>query len=118
MATQSIPIIEMKGCLLVSIQHELDDVEALQLQNDILNKLKVSGAGGLILDLSGVEVVDSFIARVFDDIARAAFALGAISFIAGFQPSVAMTLVDMGIELNHIKTVLTLDDALKILAGN
>ncbi|MBI5546983.1 MAG: STAS domain-containing protein [Deltaproteobacteria bacterium] len=115
METERIPLLEMNGNLLVSIQRELSDVDALTLQNDILQRLRESGSRGVLLDVSGIEVVDSFIARVFNDIGCAAAALGAQAVLVGLRPAVAVTLVEMDVELGRIRTALTLERALALL---
>jgi rsbT antagonist protein RsbS len=107
-----IPIIEMKGQLLVSVQRELTDVDALALQDDILLRLRETGAHGVILDVSGVEIVDSYIARVFNDVGTSAASMGARTVLVGLRPAVAMTLVEMDVELTRVRSELTLDRAL------
>jgi len=112
---ERIPIIEMQGQLLVSVQRELSDVDALALQDDILERLRDTGAHGVILDVTGVEVVDSYIGRVLNDVGHSAASMGADTVLVGLRPAVALTLVDMGVELNRLKAELTLDRALERL---
>jgi rsbT antagonist protein RsbS len=114
---ERIPIIEMRGQLLVSVQRELSDVDALALQDDILARLRETSAKGVILDVTGVEIVDSYIARVFNDIGSSASSMGAQTVLVGLRPAVAMTLVEMGVELNRVFAELTLDRALERLEG-
>jgi rsbT antagonist protein RsbS len=112
---ERVPIIETRGRLLVSVQKELSDVEALRLQDDILGRLRESPCDGVILDVSGVEVVDSYIARLFNDIGQSARSMGARTVLVGLRPAVAMTLVEMDVELTRVRTELDLDRALEYL---
>ena len=112
---ERIPIIEMRGQLLVSVQRELSDVDAVALQDDILARLRETGAGGVILDVTGMEIVDSYIARVFNDVGSSAASMGARTVLVGLRPAVAMTLVEMDVELTRVRSELTLDRALTYL---
>ena len=115
MNSDPIPIAEVRGQLLISVQRELSDVDAVRLQQDILDRLRATGASGVVLDLSGVEVVDSYIARVFNDIGTAATTMGALAVLVGLRPAVALTLVEMDVELTSLRSELTLDRALETL---
>ncbi|HEY3446535.1 MAG TPA: STAS domain-containing protein [Myxococcales bacterium] len=112
---ERIPIIEMRGQLLVSVQRELNDVDAVALQDDILARLRETGARGVILDVTGMEIVDSYIARVFNDVGSSAASMGARTVLVGLRPAVAMTLVEMDVELTRVRSELTLDRALSFL---
>lgn len=115
---ERIPIIEVGGQLLISVQRELNDVDAVALQNDILSRLRESDARGVLLDVSGVDVVDSYIARVFNDIGSSTTSMGATTILVGLRPGVAMTLVEMGVELSRVRSALTLDLAMAMLRGD
>ncbi len=112
---QQIPIIQIRNCLLVSIQTELHDRLALDLQESLMEKVRVTDAKGVILDVSAVEVIDSYITRILNDIGKSVRFMGAVCYIVGIRPAVAMTLIEMGVELDSVNTALTLDLALEKL---
>jgi rsbT antagonist protein RsbS len=97
---------------LVSIQIELHDRLALDLQAALMERVRESGAKGVVLDVSGVEIIDSYITRILNDIGRSVRFMGADCFLFGVRPAVAMTLVEMGVELDAVETALNLDLAL------
>lgn len=103
------------GCLIVSIQTELYDEVMYQIQRDVLTKISESGVRGLVLDVSMVEIMDSFIAQTFADTARMAAMLGTQTVLAGIRPAVASALTDLGISLTGIHTALTPELALQLL---
>ncbi len=109
---QSVPIIQIRNCLLVSIQIELHDRLALDLQAALMERVRESGAKGVVLDVSGVEIIDSYITRILNDIGRSVRFMGADCYLVGVRPAVAMTLVEMGVELDAVETALNLDLAL------
>lgn len=110
-----IPILKLKDYLLVSVQIELDDQTALQFQEDILNKIHEVGSRGVVIDLTSVDFIDSFIAKVLGDVVDMSNLLGAKVVITGIRPAVAITLVDMGILLNGVPTALDLEQGLEKL---
>jgi rsbT antagonist protein RsbS len=110
-----IPILKLKDYLLVSVQIELDDQTALQFQEDILNKIHEVGTRGVVIDLTSVDFIDSFIAKVLGDVVDMANLMGAKVVLTGIQPAVAITLVDMGILLNGVPTALDLEQGLEKL---
>jgi rsbT antagonist protein RsbS len=112
---QTIPIIQIRSCLLVSIQTELHDRLALELQESIMERVRLTDAKGVILDVSAVEVIDSYITRILNDIGKSVRFMGAVCYIVGIRPAVAMTLIEMGVELDSVNTALTLDLALEKL---
>ncbi|MGW0204813.1 STAS domain-containing protein [Streptomyces sp. NPDC003233] len=112
-----VPVLALGGTLLVSLQGELHDGMAEQLQQDISHRIAGSGATGLIIDISGVEVVDSFLGRILAEIAASASLLAARTVVAGMRPAVAITLVELGLTLPGLTTALDVDRALEILAG-
>ncbi|HEV7669309.1 MAG TPA: STAS domain-containing protein [Thermoanaerobaculia bacterium] len=109
---QAVPIIQIRNCLLVSIQIELHDRLALDLQAALMDRVRESGAKGVVLDVSGVEIIDSYITRILNDIGRSVRFMGAECYLVGVRPAVAMTLVEMGVELDALHTALNLDLAL------
>jgi len=112
---QELAIIQIKNCLLVSIQTELHDRLALNLQAAIMERVRAVGAKGIILDVSAVEIIDSYITRILNDIGKSVRYMGAECFIVGIRPAVAMTLIEMGVELDSVNTALNLDLALEKL---
>lgn len=117
----NIPILKLQDCLIVSIQSELDDPTAMQFQTDLLQKLSEVKVRGLVIDLSCIEFIDSFIARILGDIIRMTSLMGTKVTITGIQPSIAITLVELGIYLKDVITALDLEGGLtklqKVLGG-
>jgi rsbT antagonist protein RsbS len=112
---QELPIIQIRNCLLVSIQTELHDHLALNLQEALMERVREVGARGVILDVSAVEIIDSYITRILNDIGKSVRYMGASCYIVGIRPAVAMTLIEMGVELDSVNTALNLDAALEKL---
>ncbi|MEE3326106.1 MAG: STAS domain-containing protein [Myxococcota bacterium] len=106
-----IPILKLKDTLLVSIQMDLSDDDALQFQEDLVGQTRDSLAAGVVIDITALEVVDSFMARVLNDTANMVRLVGAETVICGMQPAVALTLTEMGRELVGVETALNLDQA-------
>lgn len=103
---ERIPILQMGEFLLVTIQFDLHDRLAMNLQEDLGRRLSQSKAQGVLIDISGLNIVDSFIARVLANIAQMAQVLGAQTVLVGMRPAVAITLVEMGVQLPRILTAL------------
>lgn len=114
--TTKIPIIKLYDNLIVSIQVDLSDDVVLQLKEDIVNTIIHTEATGLVLDVSGIDLMDSFITRAINDIGKAARLMGVESVVAGLSPMIAMTLVEMGMHFEGVKPVLNLEAALEHLA--
>lgn len=112
-----IPILRMGKCLLVTIQVDLQDQTALALQDDLSAKIDQVGASGVIIDISALEIVDSFIGRMLAGISGIASVLGATTVVVGMQPAVAITLVELGLSLQGVKTALNVERGMKILAA-
>lgn len=108
----SIPILKLHNYLLISIQTEIDDNTAIQFQEDLLNKIHKSGATGVIIDLTSVEIVDSFIAKVLGDVVTMSDLMGARVVLTGIQPAVAITLIDLGIHMRDVPTALNIEQGL------
>lgn len=111
----SIPILKLNDCLIVSIQIELDDPTALQFQKDLLKKIHETGARGVVIDLTSIDFIDSFIARIIGDIIKMTALMGAKVAITGIRPSIAITLVELGIYLKQVITALDLESGLEKL---
>ena len=104
-----------RGCLIVPIQIELYDEIILQIQKDILERVKETGVKGVIIDVSGVEIIDSFLAQAIYDTVRMASMLGAATVLTGLKPGVAASIVDLDIEFKDIQTAMNLEAGFKIL---
>ncbi|MBN2378566.1 STAS domain-containing protein [candidate division WOR-3 bacterium] len=111
----SIPILKLKEFLIVSIQTDLHDRMAEQLQYSILHRISETGAKGVLIDISALEMVDSFIGRTLADTAKMASTLDADIIIVGMQPAVAITLVELGLSLGDVKTAISLDEGYGLL---
>lgn len=112
---QRIPILRMGRCLLVTIQVDLQDQTALALQDDLSAKIDQIGATGVVIDISALEIVDSFIGRMLAGISGIARVLGAATVVVGMQPAVAITLVELGLSLDGVKTALNVERGLQLL---
>ena len=106
-----IPILKLKQLLLTSIQTDLSDDDALQFQHDLTERTRESGVAGVVIDITALDVVDSFMARVLNDTANMVRLVGAETVVCGMQPAVALTLIEMGRELVGVNTALNLDQA-------
>ena len=104
-----VPVIRIGGILIATVQEELFDSDALELQANLNELLERTGAGGVLIDLSVVETVDSFLGRVIGEIAVGSRLMGAQTVVVGIQPSVALTLVELGVKLTGVRTVLSAD---------
>ena len=116
-ALNKIPIIQLKENLMISIQDDIYDEMVISLQNDILDNIRKKGSKGLIIDISALNIVDSFIGRTLGNIASMAKLMGARTVLVGVQPEVAITMVELGLELGNISTAKDVDKALKVI-GN
>ena len=112
---QRIPILQMGKCLLVTIQVDLQDQTALALQDDLSAKIEATGAHGVLIDISALEIVDSFIGRMLAGISSIARVLDATTVVVGMQPAVAITLVELGLSLEGVRTALNVERGMKML---
>ena len=110
-----IPILQVGDCLLVSIQIDMHDRLALALQDDLTSKIVQTQARGVMIDISALAFVDSFLGRMLNNIAAMARVLDAVTVIVGMQPAVAITLVELGLTLSGIKTALNVDKGLALI---
>ncbi|RYG95356.1 MAG: STAS domain-containing protein, partial [Alphaproteobacteria bacterium] len=99
-----IPILRMGDILLVSIQVDMHDQLALKLQDDLTNRIVDTGAKGVLVDISSLDIVDSFIGRTLNNISSMARILDAHTVVVGMQPAVAITLVELGLSMQGIRT--------------
>lgn len=111
----SIPILRVGDTLLVTVQTELHDAVAETFQEDLLAAIERTGAAGLLIDLTGLDIVDSYVARVLADTAKMARLMGTETVIVGIRPEVAATLVRMGYTMPGVRTALNVDEGLAML---
>lgn len=112
---ERIPVLRMGSLLLVTIQVDMHDKLALQLQDDITERIADFGATGVLIDISSLEIVDSFIGRMLANIAAMSRVLGAESVVVGMQPAVAITLVELGMSLPGVRTALSVEAGMELL---
>lgn len=112
---ERIPILQMDEFLLVTIQVDLHDRLAMTLQDDLTAKIEKTGAKGLLIDISALEIVDSFIGRMINNISSMATILDAQTVVVGMQPAVAITLVELGLSLQGVQTALNVGRGMKLL---
>lgn len=112
---ERIPILRMGDFLLVTIQVDMHDRVALALQDDLTNRIVKNHARGVLIDISALDIVDSFIGRTLANIASMARILDAQTVLVGMQPAVAITLVELGISLPNIRTALNVEKGVSLL---
>lgn len=113
--TDGVPVLKIGSTLLVSIQVDLQDDTALQLQEDLAKRITETGARGVIIDISGLEIVDSFIGRMLASAASISHVLDATTVVVGMRPAVAITMVELGLSLGDVRTALDVERALALL---
>jgi len=112
-----VPILKIGEVLLVSIQVDLEDQMAVQLQEDVAERVVATGAHGVIIDITALDIVDSFVGRMLSTIAAISRVLDADTVVVGMRPAVAITLVELGLSLNGVRTALDVERGMAILAG-
>jgi rsbT antagonist protein RsbS len=111
-----IPILQMGSTLLVTIQVDMQDQMALALQDDLANKISNTGAKGVLIDISALEIVDSFVGRMLASISGISRIMDATTVVVGMQPAVAITLVELGLSLEGVRTALNVERGIELLA--
>jgi rsbT antagonist protein RsbS len=112
---ERIPILKMGDFLLVSIQVDMHDRLALTLQDDLTERIVQTNPKGVLIDISSLDIVDSFIGRMFGNIAAMARVLDAETVVVGMQPAVAITLVELGLSLSGVRTALNVEKGMALL---
>jgi rsbT antagonist protein RsbS len=112
-----VPILKIGEVLFVSIQIDLQDDSVVQLQEDLADQLSVTGARGVIIDITAVEVVDSFIGRMLSMIGSISRLFDAETVLVGMRPAVAITLTELGLSLHGVRTALNAEKGLRLLSG-
>jgi rsbT antagonist protein RsbS len=113
-----IPILRMGDFLLVTIQVDMHDRLAVMLQEDLTSRIEQTGAKGVLIDISALDLVDSFIGRMISNTAAMARVLDAQTVVVGMQPAVAITLVELGLTLTGVKTALNVEKGMALLGKN
>ena len=114
---ERIPILRIGDILLVSIQVDLQDRIAMQLQEDLAEHIVTTSAKGVLIDISALEIVDSFVGRMINTVASVSRVLDAETVVVGMRPAVAITLVELGLSLPGVRTALDLNRGLAMLAA-
>ena len=112
---ERIPILKMGGYLLVTIQVDMHDRLAMTLQDDLTSRIVETRAKGVLIDISALEIVDSFIGRTLADIAAMSRVLDAETVVVGMRPAVAITLVELGLSLTGVRTALNVERGMDLL---
>ena len=113
---ERIPILKLGDCLLVSIQVDMHDRLAMQLQDDLTSRIAATAARGVLIDISALEMVDSFIGRMLGNIAAMSRVLDAVTVVVGMRPAVAITLVELGMSLPGVRTALNVERGMDLLS--
>lgn len=116
MSQEIVPLIRLRENLLVSLQGDLDDASVLRLEDQITREVTATRSRGVLLDVGGLSIVDSFIARVIARIALMVRLLGADAVVVGIQPAVAITLVELGVDMKHVHTALNAGKGMDLLS--
>jgi len=112
---ERIPILKMGDCLLVTIQVDMHDRLATTLQDDLTERIVAARARGVLIDISALEIVDSFIGRTLGNIAAMSRVLDARTVVVGMQPAVAITLVELGLALPGVSTALNVEKGMALI---
>ncbi len=112
---ERIPILKLGKALIVTIQVDMHDRLAVALEEDLTNRIVATGARGVLIDISALEIVDSFIGRMLDNIAAVARVLDAETVVVGMRPAVAITLVELGLSLNGVRTALNVERGMALI---
>lgn len=114
---ERIPILRMGDLLLVTVQVDMHDRVAMTLQDDLTEQIQRTGAKGVLIDISALDMVDSFIGRMISNLSNMSSILDAHTVVVGMRPAVAITLVELGLSLQGVATALDVDRGMKLLRG-
>lgn len=114
---ERIPILKMGHCLLVIIQVDMHDSLVMALQEDLTDRIAATRARGVLIDISSLEIVDSFIGRMLDQISAMSRILDAETVVVGMRPAVAITLVELGLAMKGVKTALNVERGIELIRG-
>jgi rsbT antagonist protein RsbS len=114
---ERIPILKMGDCLLVTVQVEMDDRLAMALRDDLTERITRDRARGVLVDISALDMVDSFIGRMLSDLASMANVLDAVTVVVGMRPAVAITLVELGLNMGSVRTALNVEKGMQLIRG-
>ncbi len=115
---ERVPILKIGDILLVSIQVDMSDQTAIQLQEDLAERIVATGCHGVIIDITALDIVDSFVGRMLSTIASISKVLDAETVVVGMRPAVAITLVELGLSLNGIRTALNVERGMELIAAS
>ncbi len=115
--SDDVPILRVGGNLLVTLQGNLDDSTVEQIEHAVTREVARTAASGVLIDVSGLSIVDSFVARVIARLVAMVGLLGAAATIVGLQPAVAITLVELGVPMGHVRTALNAEQGIALLRG-
>mgnify|MGYP000520366375 FL=1 len=115
---ERIPILQMGDLLLVTIQVDMHDQLALTLQDDLSERIQRTSARGVLIDISALDIVDSFIGRMISTISSMGRIMDATTVVVGMQPAVAITLVELGLTLDGVRTALNVERGMQLLRQN
>src|SRR5918992_2372063 len=114
---ERIPILKMGDCLLVTIQVDMHDRLAMTLHDDLTQRITKERARGVLVDISALEMVDSFIGRMLNNLALMSKVLDAVTVVVGMRPAVAITLVELGLSMPGVRTALNVEKGLELIRG-
>ncbi|MEU7956134.1 STAS domain-containing protein [Micromonospora humida] len=114
---ERVPILKIGDILLVSIQIDMSDQTAVTLQEDLAERIVATGCHGVIIDITALDIVDSFVGRMLSTIASISKVLDAETVVVGMRPAVAITLVELGLSLNGIRTALNVERGMELIAA-
>jgi rsbT antagonist protein RsbS len=115
---ERIPILKLGEFLLVTIQVDMHDRLAMTLQEDLMEAIRARGSRGVLIDISALEIVDSFIGRMLANIASMSAVLDAETVVTGMQPAVAITLVELGLSLTGVRTALNVEKGMELIRAS
>jgi rsbT antagonist protein RsbS len=114
---ERIPILKMGDCLLVTIQVDMHDRMVMTLHDDLTARIATERARGVLVDISALDMVDSFIGRMLNDLASTSKIMDAVTVVVGMRPAVAITLVELGLSMRGVRTSLNVEKGMELIRG-